>query len=214
MVKLMDKRKGGVYKKFFKRPMDLVLSLVAIIVLFPVLIVVAILVRIKLGSPVLFKQKRPGLNEKIFALYKFRSMTNKKNEKGNLLADDIRLTKFGRLLRATSLDELPSLFNIIKGDMSIIGPRPLLIEYLPLYDNVQRKRHNVKPGLSGLAQVSGRNVLDWENRFKLDLEYVEKVSFISDWAIILKTIKKVVVREGVTSESSATMEIFEGKKCK
>jgi len=182
----------------------------AIVVLSPVLIVVAILVRIKLGSPVLFKQNRPGLNEKIFTLYKFRTMTDAKDEKGTLLPDGERLTKFGKMLRATSLDELPELWNILKGDMSVVGPRPLLVEYLPLYNESQKRRHEVKPGLSGLSQISGRNAVDWEDKFKLDVQYAEKVSFIGDWKIILLTIKKVLTKEGIHSESSATMEAFSG----
>src|SRR5690606_36278862 len=174
----MNNLKVSIYRRLIKRPMDLILSLIAIIVLSPILLVVAILVRTKLGSPVLFKQKRPGLNEKIFMMYKFRTMTDERDQNGNLLPDSIRLTKFGRLLRSTSLDELPELFNILKGDMSIIGPRPLLVQYLPLYNNHQKRRHDVRPGLSGLAQVSGRNAISWEDKFNLDVEYVENVSFI------------------------------------
>ncbi len=188
------------------------LSLIAIIVLSPILLVVAILVRTKLGSPVLFKQKRPGLNEEIFLMYKFRTMTDERDDKGELLPDSVRLTKFGRLLRSTSLDELPELFNILKGDMSIIGPRPLLVQYLPLYNNHQKRRHEVRPGLSGLAQVSGRNAISWEDKFNLDVEYVDNVSFIEDWKIIFLTIKKVFVREGINSETAATIEPFKGTK--
>lgn len=188
------------------------LSLIAIIVLSPILLVVAILVRTKLGSPVLFKQKRPGLNEELFLMYKFRTMTDEKDAKGELLPDSIRLTKFGRLLRSTSLDELPELFNILKGDMSIIGPRPLLVQYLPLYNNHQKRRHEVRPGLSGLAQVSGRNAISWEDKFTLDVEYVDNVSFFKDWKIIFLTIKKVFVREGINSETAATIEPFKGTK--
>ncbi|QVY63888.1 sugar transferase [Cytobacillus gottheilii] len=200
------------YRSFIKRPMDFILSLIAIIVLSPILLVVAILVRTKLGSPVLFKQKRPGLNEEIFMMYKFRTMTDERDDKGELLPDSVRLTKFGRLLRSTSLDELPELFNILKGDMSIIGPRPLLVQYLPLYNNHQRRRHEVRPGLSGLAQVSGRNAISWEDKFNLDVEYVDKVRFIKDWKIIFLTIKKVFVREGINSETAATIEPFKGTK--
>ncbi|THE09168.1 sugar transferase [Bacillus timonensis] len=206
----MNNSKGGIYRRFIKRPMDFMLSLIAIIVLSPILLVVAILVRTKLGSPVLFKQKRPGLNEEIFLMYKFRTMTDEKDENGNLLPDSVRLTKFGRLLRSTSLDELPELFNILKGDMSIIGPRPLLVQYLPLYNNHQKRRHEVRPGLSGLAQVSGRNAISWEDKFNLDVEYVDNVSFIEDWKIIFLTIKKVFVREGINSETAATIEPFKG----
>lgn len=184
------------------------MSLCAIIVLSPVMLIIAILVRVKLGSPVIFKQKRPGLNEKIFTLYKFRTMTDKRGENGELLPDSERLTKFGKMLRSTSLDELPELFNILKGDMSIVGPRPLLVQYLPLYNDIQRRRHEVRPGLSGLAQVSGRNAISWEDKFHLDVEYVDNVSCIGDWKIILETIKKVFVREGISSNTSETMEAF------
>lgn len=192
--------------------MDFILSLIAIIVLSPVFIIVAVLVRTKLGSPVLFKQQRPGLNEKIFMMYKFRTMTDEKDEDGELLPDSIRLTKFGKLLRSTSLDELPELFNILKGDMSIIGPRPLLVQYLPLYNDHQKRRHAVRPGLSGLAQISGRNAISWEDKFNLDVKYVDNVSFFGDWRIIILTIKKVFVREGINSETAVTMEPFKGSK--
>ncbi|WP_205825333.1 sugar transferase [Bacillus sp. RO1] len=208
----MNNSKDGIYRRFIKRPMDFILSLIAIIVLSPILLIVAILVRIKLGSPVLFKQKRPGLNEEIFMMYKFRTMTDERNDKGELLPDSVRLTKFGRLLRSTSLDELPELFNILKGDMSIIGPRPLLVQYLPLYNNHQKRRHEVRPGLSGLAQVSGRNAISWEDKFNLDVEYVDNVRFIEDWKIIFLTIKKVFVREGINSETAATIQPFKGNK--
>ncbi|MGI6490867.1 MAG: sugar transferase [Pelotomaculum sp.] len=201
---------GGVYRKYIKRPMDFILSLIAIIVLAPVLLIIAVLVRVRLGSPVLFKQKRPGLNEKIFTLYKFRTMTDEKDENGELLPDDIRLTRFGKLLRSTSLDELPELFNILKGDMSVVGPRPLLIEYLPLYNNQQKRRHEVRPGLSGHAQVNGRNAISWEDKFELDVEYVDNVSFIGDWKIIFLTLKKAFMREDINSETAATMEMFKG----
>jgi undecaprenyl phosphate N,N'-diacetylbacillosamine 1-phosphate transferase len=203
---------GGVYRKYIKRPMDFILSLCAIIVLAPVLLIIAILVRVKLGSPILFKQKRPGLNENIFTLYKFRTMTDERDETGELLPDEIRLTRFGKLLRSTSLDELPELFNIIKGDMSIVGPRPLLIQYLPLYDDHQKRRHEVRPGLSGHAQVNGRNAISWEDKFELDVEYVDNVSFIGDWKIIFLTLKKAFMREDINSETAATMEYFEGSK--
>lgn len=208
----MKNSKGCIYRRFVKRAMDFTLSLIAIIVLSPVFLIVALLVRMKLGSPVLFKQKRPGLNEEIFIMYKFRTMTDAKDENGNLLSDSVRLTKFGRLLRSTSLDELPELFNILKGDMSIIGPRPLLVQYLPLYNNHQKRRHEVRPGLSGLAQVSGRNAISWEDKFKLDVEYVDNVRFIEDWKIIFLTIKKVFFREGINSETAATIEPFKGTK--
>ncbi|MEK4537567.1 sugar transferase [Peribacillus sp. FSL K6-1552] len=206
----MKPSKGGIYRRLIKRSMDFILSLIAIVILSPILVVVALLVRVKLGSPVLFKQNRPGLNGNIFMMYKFRTMTDERDENGELLPDSVRLTKFGRLLRSTSLDELPELFNILKGDMSIIGPRPLLVQYLPLYNEYQKRRHEVRPGLSGLAQVSGRNSISWEGKFHLDVEYVDNVSFIRDWKIIILTIKKVFVREGINSEVAATMEPFKG----
>ncbi|WP_394121307.1 sugar transferase [Planococcus donghaensis] len=208
----MNGSKSGIYKRFFKRPMDFMLSLIAIIFLSPMFLIVTILVRTKLGSPVLFKQERPGLNERIFSMYKFRSMTDERDSSGNLLPDHVRLTKFGKFLRSTSLDELPGLMNILKGDMSIIGPRPLLVQYLPLYNKDQKHRHDVRPGLSGLAQVHGRNAISWEEKFKLDVKYIEEVSFVGDCKIILLTIKKVFVREGINSETTATMEYFEGSK--
>ncbi|HWO77455.1 MAG TPA: sugar transferase [Bacillus sp. (in: firmicutes)] len=206
----MKNSKGGIYRRFIKRPMDFTLSLIAIIVLSPVFLVVAILVRTKLGSPVIFKQKRPGLNEKIFTMYKFRTMTDERDENGKLLTDSVRLTKFGRFLRSTSLDELPELFNILKGDMSIVGPRPLLVQYLSLYNAHQKRRHEVRPGLSGWAQVNGRNTIAWEEKFDLDIEYVDNISFIGDWKIIFLTIKKALIREGINSETAATIEPFKG----
>ena len=207
-----QKHRRGIYSRLVKRPMDFILSLLAIIVLSPVLIFLAILVRFRLGGPVLFKQNRPGLEEKIFTMYKFRTMTDEKDENGELLPDSIRLTKFGKMLRATSLDELPELFNILKGDMSIIGPRPLLVQYLELYNEHQKRRHEVRPGLSGHAQVNGRNAISWEDKFNLDVEYVDNVSFIRDWKIIFLTIKKVFVKEGISSDTSVTMEPFRGSK--
>ena len=168
------------YARYIKRFLDLILSLLALIILMPVMIVIYILVRIKLGSPAIFKQQRPGKNEKIFTLYKFRTMTDKKDENGNLLPDEQRLTKFGKILRSTSLDELPELFNILKGDMSIVGPRPLLVEYLRLYNEEQRHRHDVRPGLTGFAQVNGRNSISWEEKFRDDIKYIENISFITD----------------------------------
>ncbi|NLN49476.1 MAG: sugar transferase [Clostridiales bacterium] len=200
------------YRRFLKRPMDFILSLMAIIALSPIFIIIAILVRFKLGRPVLFKQKRPGLNEKIFTMYKFRTMTNEKDENGELLSDSYRLTKFGSMLRSTSLDELPELFNILKGDMSIIGPRPLLVNYLGLYNEHQKRRHEVRPGLSGYAQVNGRNAISWEDKFNLDVDYIDIISFTEDWKIIFKTIKKVLVKEGINSDTSVTMEPFRGSK--
>lgn len=205
------KRKKGLYEKFIKRYQDVILSLVTLILLSPILLVVAILVRIQLGSPVLFIQKRPGLNNKIFKMYKFRTMTDEQDENGELLPDSVRLTKFGQILRVTSLDELPELLNILRGDMAIVGPRPLLVQYLPLYSEYQKRRHEVKPGLTGNAQVNGRNAISWEDKFHLDVEYVDNISFVGDWKIMFLTIKKVFKREGISSYTSVTMEPFRGK---
>jgi len=201
-----------IYQKYLKRPMDFCLSLIAIIVLSPLFVVLAIMVRKKLGSPVLFKQERPGLNEKIFVMYKFRTMTDHKDNNGDLLPDEQRLTKFGNFLRSTSLDELPELFNVLRGDMAVIGPRPLLIKYLPLYNAQQKRRHQVRPGLSGLAQVNGRNAISWEEKFELDIRYVNNISFIGDIKIIFKTFKKVFKREGINDKIDGTMEEFRGSK--
>ena len=192
-----DSNNKGIYRKFLKRPMDFILSLIAIIVLSPVLIIVGVLVRVKLGSPILFKQKRPGLNEKIFTMYKFRTMTDEKDENGELLPDSVRLTSFGRMLRSTSLDELPELFNILKGDMSIVGPRPLLERYLPYYTGHERNRHSVRPGLTGLSQVNGRNLLEWNKRLSLDVEYAQNISLFIDIRIVFLTIKKVITKQDV-----------------
>ncbi|WP_431029543.1 sugar transferase [Lysinibacillus sp. LZ02] len=186
-----------IYRRFMKRPIDFVLALMAIIILSPILLFIAILVRINLGSPIIFKQKRPGLNEKIFTLYKFRTMTDKRDENGELLPNSVRLTPFGRLLRSTSLDELPELLNILKGDMSIIGPRPLAVEYLPYYTTQERIRHSVRPGLSGLAQINGRNTASWEQRFHYDIEYVKKITLFRDIKIVLKTLLKVIKRADI-----------------
>ena len=204
------KQKGGIYKRYFKRPMDFVLALFAIVVLSPVFIIVALLVRINLGSPVIFKQQRPGLNEKIFTMYKFRTMTNETDENGNLLPNEQRHTRFGKFLRSTSLDELPELFNVLKGDMSLIGPRPLLIEYLPLYNKHQKRSHKVRPGLSGLAQVRGRNSITWEEKFDYDVYYVDNISFLLDLKLMFETIIKVFKRDGVNSSETVTMEKFTG----
>lgn len=206
----MKSTKFGFYKRFIKRPMDFLLSLIAITGLSPILLIVAILVRVNLGSPILFKQKRPGLNERIFVMYKFRTMTDEKDENGELLPDSMRLTRFGKLLRSTSLDELPELINIIKGDMSIIGPRPLLVQYLPLYNRHQKRRHEVRPGLSGLAQISGRNGISWEEKFDLDVEYVNNISFSIDFKILFLTFRKIFIREGINHSSGVTMDDFEG----
>ncbi|MFW3332796.1 sugar transferase [Aerococcus viridans] len=200
------------YTKYIKRCLDILISLVAIILLSPVLIIVAILVRIKLGSPVLFRQQRPGMNEKVFSMMKFRSMTDETDAEGNLLPDDVRLTSFGKALRATSLDELPELFNILKGHMSLIGPRPLLVKYLPLYNDEQRKRHAVKPGLTGWAQVNGRNAISWTDKFNYDIEYVNNISILFDLKIVFLTFIRVLKRDGISSEFSSTVEPFEGNK--
>ena len=185
------------YKRFVKRGLDMILSGVALVVLSPVLLLVAILVRTKLGSPVIFHQERPGKDEKIFTLCKFRTMTDEKDEQGNLLPDSVRLTKFGKMLRATSLDELPELWNIFKGDMSIIGPRPLLVGYLPYYTEKERIRHSVRPGLTGLAQVSGRNFISWDHRLAKDVEYVENLTFFMDLSVLFRTVKVVLKKEDV-----------------
>lgn len=193
------------YAKYIKRILDFILSLIALIVLSPIMIIIYILVRIKLGKPAIFKQQRPGKDEKIFTLYKFRTMTDDKDENGNLLPDSQRLTEFGKLLRSTSLDELPELINIIKGDMAIVGPRPLLVRYLPYYTEEEKHRHDVRPGLTGLAQVSGRNLLRWEQKIEKDVEYVNNYSLFYDINIIKKTIKKVLKREDIVS--SETVDI-------
>lgn len=204
--------KVGFYEKYIKRLLDFTLSFLALIVLSPVLLVTAILVRIKLGSPIIFHQERPGKSEKIFRLYKFRSMTDECDENGDLLPDDQRLTRFGQILRSTSLDELPELWNILRGDMSIVGPRPLLVKYLPLYNEEQRHRHDVRPGLTGWAQANGRNAISWEEKFKLDVWYVQHISFWVDLKVIFMTVKKVFCRDGISSETSVTMEEFSGTK--
>lgn len=200
------------YRHFFKRFFDFVLSLIAIIILSPVYIIVAILVRVKLGSPVIFTQERPGKDEKIFKMYKFRSMTSEIDKEGNLLPDEVRLTSFGKKLRSTSLDELPELFNILKGDMSIVGPRPLLKKYLPRYNEFQKHRHDVSPGLTGWAQVNGRNAISWEDKFRLDVEYTEKCSFLLDLKILFMTVSSVLKKEGISSDTSVTMDEFMGNE--
>lgn len=204
--------KKGFYERYIKRPQDFCCALLALIVLSPVLLIVAILVRTKLGSPILFKQERPGLHGKVFCLYKFRTMTSETDKNGELLPDEVRLTKFGQLLRSTSLDELPELLNILKGDMAVVGPRPLLVKYLPRYNEHQARRHEVRPGFTGYAQVNGRNTISWEEKFDLDVEYVDNITFLGDWGIIFKTVKTVLLREGISSESSVTMEEFMGSE--
>ena len=202
--------KPGFYEMYIKRPQDFLCALLAIIVLSPAMFITAVLVRVKLGSPVVFKQLRPGKSGKIFCLYKFRTMIDALDEKGELLPDEVRLTKFGRLLRSTSLDELPELVNILKGDMSVVGPRPLLVRYLDRYNPHQARRHEVRPGFTGYAQVHGRNAISWEEKFDLDVEYVDHITFLGDWKIIFQTVKTVVRKEGVSSDTSATMEEFMG----
>ena len=200
----------GIYEKFFKRPQDFLCALVAIIVLSPVMLITAILVRIKLGSPVLFTQDRPGKDGKIFKLYKFRTMLPPKSGVLDPAQDAARLTPFGKKLRSTSLDELPELFNILKGDMSVVGPRPLLVQYLSRYNAHQARRHEVRPGFTGLAQVHGRNAISWEDKFDWDVKYVDKVTFLGDWKIIFETIRTVLKKEGISSQNSSTMEEFMG----
>ena len=202
------------YEKYIKRMLDFTLSLMALIVLSPVLLVLVIVGAIKMKGNPFFTQDRPGKDEKIFKLIKFRSMTCETDAQGNLLPDEVRLTRFGRLLRATSLDELPELWNIFKGDMSIVGPRPLLVRYLPLYNAEQKHRHDVRPGLTGWAQVNGRNTLSWEDKFRYDVDYVNQISFALDVKVIFMTVKKVFCREGISSETSATMEEFKGTPVK
>ena len=192
----------GPYENFFKRPLDIICGVAALLVFWWLYIIVAVLVRIKLGSPVIFKQERPGRDEKIFCLYKFRTMTDERDENGELLPDEVRLTKFGRALRATSLDELPEVFNILKGEMSLVGPRPLTIQYLPYYSEEERHRHDVRPGLSGLAQVNGRNFIDWDHRLAFDVQYVKKITFIGDLRIILQTALKFVKKEDIAVDTN------------
>lgn len=206
--------KQGFYERYIKRPQDFLCALLALIVLSPVIGITAALVRLKLGSPVLFEQPRPGKNERIFTLYKFRTMTNQRDEKGNFLPDEVRLTRFGKLLRSTSLDELPELINILKGDMSVVGPRPLLVSYLSRYNAHQARRHEVRPGFTGYAQVHGRNAISWEEKFELDVRYVDHITFLGDWKIIFQTVKTVLLKEGISSNGSVTMEEFVGTDVK
>lgn len=204
----MNHTPKGPYERFFKRPLDILCALAAIIVFCWLYAIVAILVRVKLGSPVLFSQERPGKDEKIFRLYKFRSMTDARDENGNLLPDEVRLTRFGKLLRATSLDELPEAFNILKGDMSVIGPRPLLVSYLPWYSEKEKHRHDVRPGLSGLAQVNGRNYVDWDHRLAFDVQYVENITFLGDMRIILQTVGKFIKKQDIAVDTNAVEPNF------
>lgn len=206
----MSGHKKGFYERYIKRPQDFVCALLALIVLSPVLLIVAVLVRAKLGSPVIFAQERPGLNGKIFKLYKFRSMSDARDENGKLLPDEERLGRFGRILRSTSLDELPSLVNIIRGELSVVGPRPLLVRYLPRYTERQARRHEVRPGFTGYAQVHGRNSISWEEKFEYDVHYVDNITFLGDWKIIFQTVATVLKRDGISSATSVTMEEFMG----
>lgn len=212
LTKKSDHKPHGPYERFVKRPLDVFLATGALIVLLPILLVTAILVRVKLGSPVLFKQDRPGKDEKVFKLVKFRTMTDARDENGKLLPDTLRLTKFGRILRSTSLDELPELINIIKGDMSIIGPRPLAVSYLPYYNNKEKHRHDVRPGLTGLAQVNGRNAISWDAKFKYDVEYIENITFVNDMEILFLTVEKVFVREGIGQGEQHPGNLYDVRK--
>lgn len=211
-MKKIRKGKNSFYAKYIKRVLDIIISTMALLILSPVMLIIALLVRVKLGSPVVFRQARPGKEENIFYMYKFRTMTEEKDREGKLLPDEERLTAFGKKLRNSSLDELPELINILKGEMSIVGPRPLLVEYLPLYNQEQRKRHEVRPGLTGLAQVNGRNAIRWEEKFEYDIEYIKTVSAWTDIKIIYQTIKKVWKREGIQAGQSPTIEPFKGSK--
>lgn len=206
----MEHKPYGPYEAYIKRPLDFCLSLGALIVLSPVMSVTAILVKTKLGSPVIFKQSRPGKDEKIFNIYKFRTMTDERDDNGELLPDEARLTNFGKFLRSTSLDELPELINIVKGDMAVVGPRPLLVRYLDRYSEEQHRRHEVRPGLTGYSQAHGRNAVSWEDKFKMDVDYVDHITFLGDLLVILKTIIAVFNRSGINAENSATMEEFRG----
>ena len=210
--KIKKKKYRGIYERFIKRPMDCFLATLSLLFLSPVILILSLLVRVFLGSPVLFEQDRPGKDGKVFKLYKFRTMTDKRDEDGQLLADEKRLTIFGKVLRSSSLDELPELFNIIKGEMSLIGPRPLLVKYLPLYNEEQAKRHDVRPGLTGLAQSRGRNSLSWEEKFKLDVEYVNHITFLGDLKIIIDTIRSVLNSEGISADGDVTMPFFTGNE--
>ncbi|MFC7062330.1 sugar transferase [Halobacillus seohaensis] len=206
----MNKSKGGIYIGFVKRLMDLILSLIAIIVLSPVFLVITFLVRTRLGSPIIFKQERPGVNERIFTMYKFRTMTDKRDENGELLPNEMRHTKFGGFLRSTSLDEVPELINVLIGDMSLVGPRPLLIDYLSLYNQKQARRHEVRPGITGLAQVSGRNSISWEEKFEHDVWYVDNLNSYLDLKILVQTVLKVFKRENVNQTNNISMKRFTG----
>ena len=208
----MQHKPYGPYEKYIKRIQDLACAFMAVIILFPLLCLIAVMVRCKLGSPILFTQDRPGRDGKIFKLYKFRSMTDGRDKDGTLLPDEKRLTNFGRKLRATSLDELPELFNMLKGDMAVVGPRPLLVQYLPRYNQYHARRHEVRPGFTGLAQVHGRNAITWKEKFDWDIKYVDHITFLGDWKIILETVKTVLKREGINAKGEATMSEFMGEE--
>ncbi|WP_371816643.1 sugar transferase [Exiguobacterium sp. s59] len=208
----MERGRFNMYERYFKRMQDITLASLALLVLSPILFMFGVMIRIKLGGPIFFLQERPGKDGVVFHLIKFRTMTEERDEHGELLPDDKRLTPFGQKLRSLSIDELPSLINIIKGDLSIVGPRPLLVEYLPRYNPHQKRRHEVKPGLTGLAQVNGRNRLSWEDRFDLDVQYVDHITFVGDWNIIVQTVYKVFKRDGISSDTSVTMEAFMGNE--
>lgn len=204
--------KKGIYEKYVKRPQDFICALLASVVLSPILLLTAVLVRIKLGSPILFAQERPGLDGKVFKMYKFRTMTNEVDEQGNLLPDEMRLTSFGKKLRSLSLDELPELGAVLSGKMAVCGPRPLLVRYLSLYNEHQARRHEVRPGITGYAQVHGRNAISWDEKFDLDVEYVDHITFLGDWKIIFQTVETVLMRRGISSDTSVTMEEFMGSR--
>jgi len=208
----MEHKPYGPYEAYIKRPLDFCLSLGALIVLSPVMGVTAILVKTKLGFPVIFKQPRPGKDEKVFDIYKFRTMTDERDDNGELLPDEVRLTDFGKFLRSTSLDELPELINIVKGDMAVVGPRPLLVRYLDRYSEEQHRRHEVRPGLTGYSQAHGRNAVSWEDKFKMDIDYADHITFLGDLKIILETVLAVINRDGISSETSSTMEEFMGQE--
>ena len=206
------KHKKGFYEKFIKTPQDVILSTIALIVLSPILLILAILVRIKLGKPIIFKQERAGKDGKPFYMYKFRSMSDEKNENGELLPDDQRLGKFGKFIRSTSLDELPSLWNVVNTSCCLCGPRALYLKYIPRYSEHQARRLEVRPGITGLAQVSGRNAISWEDKFNYDVQYVDNITFLGDWSIMFRTVGKVLKREGISSATSVTMEEFMGNE--
>ena len=209
---MATKQKKGIYEKYIKTPQDIILAAIALLLLWPVILIVAILVRVKLGGPVIFKQERAGKDGKAFYMYKFRTMTDARDENGELLPDEERLGKFGKVLRSTSLDELPSLLNVVSGKISLVGPRALYMKYIPRYTDEQRRRLEVKPGITGLAQINGRNAISWEKRFEYDVQYVDNITFKGDWRIMFSTVGKVLKRSDITSATSVTMEEFMGSE--